>query len=68
MGLLAQVALSPLEIMMLVAKGILINPESSQVEELMETSPQFPHNRQQPLLPLQLPLLPRQQPLLRVRL
>ena len=71
MGLLAQVALSPLEIMMLIAKGIRFNPKSSQAEELMETSLQFPHNRQQPLLQVQLRLLRlllRQQPLLRVRL
>jgi hypothetical protein len=68
MGLLAQVALSPLEIMMLIAKEIRFNPKSSPAEKLMETFPQFPHNRQQLLLPLQQPLLLRQQPLLRAQL
>ena len=54
-----------------VTKGIRFNPKSSQAEELMEISLQFPHNRQQPLLQVQLRLLRlllRQQPLLRVRL
>jgi hypothetical protein len=68
MGLLAQVALSPLEIMMLIAKEIRFNPKSSPAEKLMETFPLLPQDQQQLLLRVQQHLLLRQQPLLRVRL
>ena len=67
------VAQNPLEIMMLITKGIRLNPELSPAEKQMETFPLLPQDQQQPLLRLllrQQPLLPQdqQQPLLRARL